>query len=118
MVFPQTMFEHFFIATALAQASTPPADPMKGLLLNLPIFAALFALFYFGIIRPQRNQQKKHQELLKGLSKGQEVVTSGGIIGRISAITERIVTLEVDEGTEIKILRSQVQGLIKDGAPV
>jgi len=105
-------------AQSAAPAATQQPDPMKGLLLNLPIFAALFALFYFGIIRPQRNQQKKHQEFLKGLSKGQDVVTSGGIIGRISGITDRVVTLEVDEGTEIKILRSQVQGLIKDGAPL
>ena len=102
---------------ALAQSEAAAPDPMRGLLLNLPIFAALFALFYFGLIRPQRAQQKKLSAFLTQLQKGQEVITSGGIIGRVVGITDRVVTLEVAPGMEFKILRAQIQANLKDSLP-
>jgi len=104
-----------YSTAALAQASAPAApSSTTGLLLNLPIFIAIFALLYFSIIRPQKNQQKKHAEFISKLTKGEEVVTSSGILGKIVGITDRVITLEISQGTEIKILRSQVQGYLKD----
>jgi len=102
--------------STLAQEAVAPAspDPVKGLMLNLPIIAALFGLFYFGLIRPQKNQQKKHSEFLQGLNKGDEVITASGIIGTIRGLNEKIVTLEVSQDTEIKVLRSQIQSQLKD----
>ena len=97
-----------------AAAQAPAPDPVKGLLLNLPIFVAFFGLFYFALIRPQKNQQKKQIEFMQSLNRGDEVVTASGIIGTIRGLTDRVVTLEVAPGTEIKVLRTQVQALLKD----
>ena len=99
--------------SAWAQNATPP-DAGKNILLQLPIFLALFALFYFVLIRPQKAQQQKHLEFVQSLSRGDEVVSSSGIIGTITGMTEKVVTLEIAPGTEIKLLRSQVQGRLKD----
>lgn len=97
-------------ATGVAPGAAP--SPVSGLLVNLPIFAALFALFYFGIIRPQKKQQNAHAQFVSNLKKGEEVITASGIIGVVSGLTDRIVTLEVDQGTEIKVLRSQVSAYL------
>lgn len=95
---------------ALAQtAAAPAAGPMEGLLVNLPFLLALFALFYFALIRPQKQQQKQHAEFVSTLGKGDEIVTSSGLIGKITGLTEKVATLEIAPGTEIKILRSQIQ---------
>ena len=110
----------FSILQAAAWAQEAPAaaagqpSMAKGLLVNLPPILALFALFYFGVIRPQKKQAKLHDELLKKIGKGDEVVTNAGIIGKVTGLTDRVVTLEVDQGTEIKILRNQVQGYFKE----
>jgi len=101
-------------ATAPAPGSTAAADPMKSILLNLPIILALFGLFYFGLIRPQRAQAKKHADFVSSLGKGEEVVTASGIIGNIRGLTDRVVTLEVSPGTEIKVLRSQIQSKLSE----
>lgn len=104
-------------APALAQAAPGAApDPLKGLLLNMPVFIGIFALFYFGMIRPQRQQQKQHGNFVSGLKRGDEIITSAGIIGTIRGLTERVISLEISEGTEIKILRSQAQGYFKEAA--
>ena len=101
-------------SSALTSAAADQAAAPNQFLLNLPILIAVGALFYFGILRPQKNQQKKHMEFLAQLNRGDEVVTASGIIGRIVGLTDRVVTLEVSPKTELKILRSQVQGLLKD----
>ncbi|MBS1983640.1 MAG: preprotein translocase subunit YajC, partial [Bdellovibrionales bacterium] len=100
-------------AQEAAQTAAAP-DPVKGLLVNLPIFLALFGLFYFGIVRPQKQQQKKQVEFVSSLGKGDEVVTQSGIIGTIRGLTDRVATLEVSPDTEIKVLRSQIQARLKD----
>ena len=106
-----------WVSSAYAQDAAGAQSPGQGMLLQMPIFVALFGLFYFGMIRPQRNQQKKHVEFLTKLSRGEEVVTASGIIGKIVGLNERVVTLDVSEGTEIKILRTQVQSYLKDSLP-
>ena len=75
---------------------------------------AIFAIFYFIGIRPQQKQAKEHKELVKSLGPGDKVVTSSGILGRITALDDTIVTLEVDKNTRLKILRDHVQGRQKD----
>lgn len=100
------------------QAPTPTATPPGGtasFLMQLPIFLGIFAIMYFVLIRPQKEQQKKHAEYLAKLTRGDEVVTTGGIIGKIVGLTDRVVSLEVSPGTEIKILRSQIQTSARDG---
>jgi preprotein translocase subunit YajC len=70
----------------------------------------MIAIFYFLLIRPQQKKQKEQDAWNKSLKKGDEVVTSGGVIGRISGLTDTTVTLEVQEKVRIKVLRSSVSG--------
>jgi preprotein translocase subunit YajC len=89
----------------LAQAAGGPGGMM-----NIVFIIGLFAIMYFVMIRPQQKQLKKHQELISSLKKGDEVVTQGGLIGRIQAVLEREVTLEVASGTRIRVLKTSVAG--------
>ncbi len=75
-------------------------------------FILIFVLFYFLILRPQQKQGKKRDELLKNLKRGDNVITSGGIYGKIMNIAEDdVITLEVSKGMNIRISRSGIAGL-------
>ena len=89
----------------LAQAAGGP-----GGMGNLLLIVGMFAIMYFVMIRPQQKQLKKHQELVTSLKKGDEVVTQGGMIGRIHNVLEREVLLEVANGTRIRVLKTSVAG--------
>jgi preprotein translocase subunit YajC len=102
---------------ALAQAApsaptTGPAGPLGGCGNGTQMvpFVLIFVVFYFLLIRPQQKKQREQQDWLKSLKKGDEVFTSGGIIGKISGLTENTVTLEVQEKVRIKVLRSHIAG--------
>ena len=73
----------------------------------------IFAVMYFIVIRPQSKRAKETQRMLSELKKGDEVVTTGGIIGRISGIKDAEITLQVQEGVRIRIQRSAVTGRLK-----
>ncbi len=77
----------------------------------------IFAVMYFIVIRPQSKRAKETQKMLAELKKGDEVVTSGGIIGRISGIKDAEITLQVQEGVRIRIQRSAVTGRLKTTSP-
>jgi len=72
------------------------------------MFGAIFLIFYFLLIRPQRKQQKSHDEMVKSLSRGDDIVTIGGIIGKIIHITDDRITIKTAEDTRIEIERSKV----------
>jgi len=76
------------------------------------MFAAMFAILYFILIRPQQKQQKKHQALLSGLKKGDEVILSSGILGKVFAVEDRIVIIEIGDKAKLKVLKQAVQGLV------
>lgn len=103
----------FFISDALAQAPAAPsgADPIMGLL--FPI--GLILILYFFMIRPQVKRQKEHKKLVEGLAKGDEVVTLGGMVGRITDLADDFATLEVAEGVHIKIRRPAVEAVLPKG---
>jgi len=69
---------------------------------------AIVAVFYFVLIRPQQKRAKEHREMLQNLKKGDLVVTTGGLIGKISGMTESVVTLEVAEKIRLRVLRGQI----------
>ena len=71
----------------------------------------MFAIFYFLLIRPQQKKQKKHRELLGSLKKGDTVVTVGGLHGKITGMTETVITLEIAEKVRVKVGRGFVSGL-------
>jgi len=84
------------------------AGGMMGSLLPLLL---MFLVFYILLIRPQQKRAKQHKELLNTLKKGDEVITSGGLFGRVTGITENVVTLEVADKVRIKVQRGNVSGL-------
>ncbi|MCA9040914.1 MAG: preprotein translocase subunit YajC, partial [Planctomycetaceae bacterium] len=95
-------------AEADKAADQAPPNPVYQM---LPI-VALIALFYFIMIRPQRAEQKKHQELVSQLKKNDQVQTIGGIIGIVTHLTDDTVTIKVDDNTKIKMRRSSIQTVI------
>lgn len=79
----------------------------------LPIII-IFAIFYFILILPQQRRAKAHRKYLDSLQKGEKVITSGGILGTVAGITENIVTLEVEGGVKLKVLKDQIMGPYKE----
>jgi preprotein translocase subunit YajC len=77
---------------------------------TLVFLGVIFAIMYFVMIRPQQKQLKEHRNLLSALKKGDDVVTQGGMLGKIHAITDKLVTLEVANGVRIRVLKTSVQG--------
>lgn len=84
----------------------------SGLVSLLPM-VAIFVIMWFLIILPQQRQAKQHRSLLDTLKKGDEVLTQGGMIGKIHALTDRTVTLEISGGVRVKVLKSSIQQLWK-----
>ncbi|MGM0578971.1 MAG: preprotein translocase subunit YajC [Myxococcota bacterium] len=74
----------------------------------------MFVVFYFLLIRPQQKQRKKHQKLIESLKRGDRVITTSGIFGRIVEIQDNVLTLEIAKNTRVKVLRSYVGGLAND----
>jgi len=90
---------------SLVQAQTPAGPNPFG---TVFMFGAIFLIFYFLLIRPQRKQQKSHDEMVKTLSRGDEVVTIGGIIGKIIHLTDDRITIKTAEDTRVEVERSKV----------
>ena len=95
------------LLTVLAQAAEP--QPRGNLLTALLPLLAIFAIFYFILIVPQRRMQKKHAELVTALEKGDRVVTAGGLIGEIVAVKDDEVTLKTG-ATTVVVQRQRVVG--------
>jgi preprotein translocase subunit YajC len=92
---------------ALAEAAAPTASMKDGLSPFIPLIM-IFGVFYFLILRPQQRKQKEQQRFLTELKKGDMVVTASGIVGTIRTLSDRFVTLEVDDGVCLKMLRGQI----------
>ena len=76
----------------------------------------IFAVFYFLLIRPQQKKAKEHQQFLGNLKKGERVVTSGGIHGRITGLTDTNVTMEIAEGVKVKVNRASIMTTAAEAA--
>jgi len=100
------------ISNAYAQAA--PAGGDAGFMGLLPI-VLMFVLLYFLMIRPQMKRAKETKAMIEALQKGDEVVTAGGVVGRISEMAEAYLTLEIAPGTEITVQRAAVQMLLPKG---
>lgn len=107
------------ISNAYAQAAAPAAaDPMGGLMGMLPIIL-MFIVLWFLMIRPQMKKAKEHNKMVSELQKGDEVVTQGGIVGRIAKVGENFVTLEVgtlkDAPVEVNVQKQAIGALLPKG---
>lgn len=109
------LFNHFigfFISDASAQAAAGGAG--GGMMTFLPMIA-LFVVFYFLLIRPQQKRQKEHKNMVAGMAKGDEVVTMGGILGKVTAVDDNFLTVEIAKGIEIRVQRMSVQAMMPKG---
>lgn len=106
----------FFISNAYAQTTTAAGEP--GLLGNLGTFAPLILMFvvmYFIMIRPQQKRQKELKSMMEALAKGDEVITVGGVLGKVSKVTDAYVTIEVAPNTELVVQKNAVTTLLPKG---
>ncbi len=101
----------FFITPAWAQAAGSTAGTLGTL---LPLIL-IFVVFYFLLIRPQTKRAKEHREMVGKLATGDEVVTNGGILGRITEVGEHFLTLEIARGTSISVQKVQIAQLMPKG---
>ncbi len=115
----------FIFDSAIAFAQTAetavPKSPSTLEFLAMPV--GFLLIMYFFIIRPQQRRAREQSDLLTNLKAGDEVVTSGGIIGKVRSVAEAFVTLEVAQNTSVKVVKSNISGLtkppaIKDAAKV
>lgn len=96
-----------FEALAQTAPAAAPAEQPSALMSLVP-FLFIMVVMYFLVLRPQGKKQKDHLKFVSELKRGDEVVTTSGILGRIEGMTEQFVTLEVADGVRIKVLRTQV----------
>ncbi|HMW56668.1 MAG: preprotein translocase subunit YajC [Accumulibacter sp.] len=101
------------ISTAHAQQAAA-TDPMGGFMQLLPIIL-MFVVLYFLMIRPQMKRAKEHKALIEALVKGDEVVTGGGIAGRVTRVSDNFLTLEVAPAVEIQVQKQAVTVLLPKG---
>jgi preprotein translocase subunit YajC len=103
-----------FISNAYAQAAGA-ASTESSLMSFLPIIL-MFVVLYFVMIRPQMKRQKEQKSMLDALAKGDEVITAGGIAGKVTKVTDAFVSVEVSNGVDIQIQKSAVTTLLPKGS--
>ncbi len=105
-----------FISDAFAQAAPAAASGgTESSLLSLLPLVLMFVVLYFVMIRPQMKRQKEHKAMIEALAKGDEVVTAGGMLGKVSKMGETYVHLEVAGGIELQVQRTAVVQVLPKG---
>jgi preprotein translocase subunit YajC len=100
----------FFVSNAYAQDAAQPG----GLMSFLPLIV-IFIIFYFLLIRPQMKRAKEHKQLVSQLANGDEVVTNGGLLGRITNVGESFITVELADNVKIKVQKHAVANVVPKG---
>ena len=103
-----------FISSAYAQAAAGAATTQDTLMSMLPL-VLMFVVLYFVMIRPQMKKAKEHKAMIEALAKGDEVVTAGGLLGKIAKIGESYVGVELASGVEVQMQRSAVVQVLPKG---
>lgn len=101
-------------AMAAPDAGAPAAGGMMAQFQGLIPLVLMFAIFYFLLIRPQQKKAKEHRALLDSLKKGDQVVTAGGMHGKVSALDDQVVTLEIAPGVNVKVNKGFIATIKKD----
>ncbi len=102
----------FFITDAWAAA--PAAGPTDPIMSFLPLIL-IFAVFYFLLIRPQSKRAKELKQMIGALAKGDEVVTTGGLLGKVTEVGETFIAVEIADGVQVKVQKNAVAGLMPKG---
>jgi preprotein translocase subunit YajC len=106
---------NFLMSEAWADVPASAAAPQAGGGMSLVLMGGMFLLFYFLMIRPQQKRAKEHKAMVSALAKGDEVVITSGVLGRISNLSDNYVTLEISEGVNIKVQRASIQVVLPKG---
>lgn len=101
-----------FIADAMAAG---PAQGQGNPMSSILMLVVLFGFMYFFLIRPQTKRAKQHREMVSALSKGDEIVTNGGVLGRITNLGDQFATIEIATGVEVKVQRSAIASVLPKG---
>jgi preprotein translocase subunit YajC len=109
------MFDLASMAFAMGQGAGNGQSPQGGGFAALVPIILMFVIFYFLLIRPQQKKAKTHQEMINNLKKGDRVITSGGLFGRITNLDEQTATLEIADKVRVKITRGSVASLAQSG---
>ncbi|PND38381.1 preprotein translocase subunit YajC [Paucibacter aquatile] len=104
-----------FISNAFAQAAPAAAAAPESSLLSMLPLVLMFVVLYFVMIRPQMKRQKEHKAMIDAIAKGDEVITSGGLLGKISKVGESYLSLEVANGVELQVQRGAVVQVLPKG---
>lgn len=99
------------ISPAYAQAAATPPNPVMQF---LPLIV-LIVLFYFMLIRPQMKRNREHRDMLGAMAKGDEVVTSGGIAGKVVNITDAYITVEIADNVAVKVQKASISSVLPKG---
>lgn len=102
-----------FISNAFAQ--TAPAASGSDSLMSLLPLVLMFVVLYFIMIRPQMKRQKEHKAMIEAIAKGDEIVTSGGLVGRVAKMGESFLHVEVANGVELQVQRNAVVQVLPKG---
>lgn len=102
---------NLFFSTAYAQEVAPAPNATSSIL----FFGGFLLLFYFILWRPQSKRAKEHRELLSAITKGDEVMTSGGLLGKVTKVSDEYVVVKVAENVELKMQKSSIAGALPKG---
>jgi len=102
----------FFISDAYAQAGGAGGASPFG---NIMFLVLLFAVFYFLLIRPQQKRAKEHKKMVAAVAKGDEVVTNGGLLGKVIAVGDSFLTVNIAEGVDVKLQRGSLSATLPKG---
>ncbi len=106
-----------FITEAFAQTATD-ASSGPSLLIQFAPILLIFVIMYFLILRPQRQKQRQHQEMIANVRRGDTVVTSGGLIGKVAKVDEADITVELAEGVRVRVVKGTLAEVRAKGEPV
>lgn len=107
---------NLFIADAYAQAQAPDAAAQQGGgFVSIMMLVVMFVAFYFLLIRPQAKRAKEHKAMIAALARGDEVVAAGGLLGRVTELSDQYATVEVAEGVQVKMQRHAIQTVLPKG---
>ena len=104
-----------FISSAFAQTAPAAAPGMQDSLMSMLPIVLMFVVLYFIMIRPQMKKQKEHRAMVEALAKGDEVVTAGGMLGRVTSLNENFIGVEIASGVEVQLQRQAVVQVLPKG---
>ena len=103
------------VLTALLFSAPPEGSGAAGYVASLLPIVAMIAILWFLLFRPQQKEQQRHKEMIRGLRKGDEVVTIGGLYGKIMSLNEERISLRIADGVKVDVERGKVMRVLKEG---